>query len=259
VVAISKTPRHAWTAHPRLNPDYVPQHEDRFDVGTVAHALLLERRSVEEACTIVVADNWRTNAARDARDEARAAGKVALLAKQVDEVVAMLRATHTQLDAHDASPPLFAAGECEQTLVWDENGITCRSRVDWLRDDGLAIDDFKTTSASADPERWTRTLFQIGADVQTAFYLRGLRAITGQDAVMRYVVQETYAPYALSVCGLGPGALAVGSDKVERALSLWRQCLERDEWPAYPTEIAYAELPPWEEAKWLEREEAAAA
>jgi hypothetical protein len=255
---ISQTPRHAWTAHPRLNPDYAERHEDRFDVGTVAHALLLERRSVEEACVIVEAADWRTNAAKDARAEARADGKIALLAKQVEDVVAMLRATHEQLDAHDADPPLFDAGECEQTLVWKEDGITCRSRVDWLRNDHAAIDDLKTTSASADPTRWSRTLFSIGSDVQTAFHLRGVRALTGTDAVMRYVVQETYPPYALSVCALGPAALAVGNDKVERAIALWRECLARDEWPAYPTEIAYAELPPWEEARWLEREEAVA-
>jgi hypothetical protein len=255
---VSQTPRHAWTAHPRLNPDYVARHEDRFDVGNVAHALLLERRSVEEACVIVEADSWRTHAAKEEGACARAEGKTPLLRKQVEAVIAMLRATHTQLDAHAADPPLFVDGACEQALVWKENGITCRSRVDWLRDDRTAIDDLKTTSASADPERWSRTLFSIGADVQTAFHLRGVRALTGQEAVMRYVVQETYPPYALSVCALGPAALAVGNDKVERAIALWRRCLERDEWPAYPTEIAYAELPPWEEARWLAREEAAA-
>jgi hypothetical protein len=42
---------------------------------------------------------------------------------------------------------------------------------------------------------------------------------------------------------------------VQYALDKWRACLGSDEWPGYPQSVAWAELPPWEEARWLEREE----
>ena len=35
--------------------------------------------------------------------------------------------------------------------------------------------------------------------------------------------------------------------KVERALALWKSCVESSNWPAhYSTQIAYAEPRPWE-------------
>src|SRR5689334_23413702 len=42
-------------------------------------------------------------------------------------------------------------------------------------------------------------------------------------------------------------------DKVKYALRLWRECLEADEWPGYAQQVAYAELPAWEESRWLAR------
>lgn len=253
-VLCSQSPRHAWTAHPKLNPDFVREEKGAWDVGSAAHALLLEGREVEDVVVVVNAPDWRTKAAKEVRDAARADGKIPLLSKTVGDVIAMLRAAREQLDAIDAEPPLFAVGKAEQTLIWEEpNGVTCRALVDWLRDDATTIDDFKTTSASAEPERWTRTLFGIGSDVQVAFHLRGLQALTGERAVMRYVVQETYPPYALSVISLGPDVLAVADAKVEHAIKRWRECLETDTWPAYPTEVCFAELPSYEEARWLEK------
>ena len=248
------SPLHAWLAHPRLNPDYEREEDAKFDVGTVAHALLLQGKDPAEVVEIVDADDWRTKAAKEARDAARDAGKVPLLSKQAEAVAAMLSATRAQMDACDSDPRLFTDGQPEQTLTWQEpNGVLCRARLDWLRDDLVTIDDYKTTSASANPERWTRTMFQIGGDVQAAFYLRGLRAVTGRRATFRFVVQETFPPYALSVVVPSEAALEVGNAKVEHALAVWERCLASGEWPAYPQERAYAYPPMWEAQRWIGR------
>lgn len=254
----SRSPLHAWTAHPRLNPDFARQQESKYDVGTCAHSLLLEGRNFEDVARIIYMDSWRTKAAKELRDEARAEGKIPLLEKDAEAVTRLIEAAWAQLAEHDATPPPFSDGLPEQTLIWEEDGITCRSLVDWIHESQRVIYDLKTTSASANPENWSRTCFQIGADVQTAFHLRGLQQLTGIHAEMRYVVVETYPPYALSINSLSPAALAVGREKVKRAMELWRECLANDSWPGYPNQVAYAELPPWEEARWLEREDVAA-
>lgn len=251
---VTASPLHAWTAHPRLNPAYQREEDGKFDIGTVAHAVLLEGRDVVE---VVDFPDWRTGAAREAREAAREAGRVPLLAKHWAAVEAMVSAARDQLAAHTAAPALFAEGLPEQTLVWEEDGgVGCRARLDWLRDDRRTIDDYKTTSGSANPERWERTLFGIGADVQAAWYLRGLAAVTRSMtwAEFRWVVQETFPPYALSVVSLAPSALELASRKVEWALAVWRECLGSSRWPGYPVGVAYVESPGWEESRWLERE-----
>jgi hypothetical protein len=164
----------------------------------------------------------------------------------------MVAATREQLLQHGDGKHMFINGAPEQTLIWCEDGIWCRARTDWLRHGN--IDDYKTTSASANPEVLSRTIFGNGWDVQAAFYLRGVKALTGIDAAFRFACQETYPPYALSVIALGPDAAVLAEKKVLYALELWRECLRSKRWPAYPHRTAYASLPPWVESAWLEKE-----
>ena len=249
-----RSPRHAWTAHPRLNPDYERRVEEKFDVGTAAHAMFLEGA---DAVEVIDAKDWRTADAQQRRDAARANGKIPLLVHTLESVQELVYAISDQLDlnSHRADPPMFQDGKPEQTLIWHEpDGVMCRARLDWLRDDFRTVDDLKTTRAAAHPDAWTRTMFWIGADIQAAFYIRGVERLTGETPEFRWAVIETSPPYALSVISPGPDVLAVGRDKVEWALHRWRECLKRNDWPGYPLDVCYASLPAWQEARWLEKD-----
>jgi len=248
------SPAHAREAHPKLNPNYRPREDERFDLGTVVHAILLEGQAAIE---VVDAEDWRTKEAREQRDTARAAGKVPLLAARMADVQGIIVAVREQLDRHRAVPPLFTAGEPERILLWHEpGGVACRARLDWLRDDRLAIDDLKTTTRSAKPDAYARNLFATGADVQAAFYIRGVQELYEVTPTWRWVVVETSPPYALSVITPGEDMLALARKKVDYALEVWRRCLATDTWPGYRPDVATAELPAWEEARWLDREAA---
>lgn len=246
-----RSPRHAWHEHPRLNPNYVRTTDDKFDLGTAVHAYLLEGKA---PAIIVEATDWRSAPSREAREAARAMGEVALLAGQWAEVQAMTEAIWEQLARHDAFPGLFIDGKPEQTLVWEDQGVMCRARLDWLRDDVAAIDDLKTTQASAEPRTWQRTMFGVGGDVQARFYQRGLEAVTGERADFRFVVVELRPPYALSVVSLAPAAMELADAKIDYALRTFRRCLETNEWPGYDRRVAHVTPPVYEEAAWLERE-----
>lgn len=248
---VNTTPLHAWNAHPRLNPNFEREEKAQFDMGSVTHALILEADTSK--VQVVYADDWRTKDARAARDQARGDGLIPMLQKDWVRVEMMAEAVRAQIARRDDEPPLFDAGKPEQTLVWNERGVTCRARLDWLRDDHVAIDDLKTTGRSANPMQWSRnTLWSIGADIQVAFYLRGLKRLTGVDAVFRYVLVENVPPYGVSVVSMAGSALEIGNAKVDRALERWKWCLEHDEWPGYPSPVYYAETPGYEELRWME-------
>jgi hypothetical protein len=245
---------HAHYAHPRLNPAAVEENGEHFDIGTAAHALLLEG---SKAIAVIDAKDYRTNAAKEARDLAYAADLTPLLVARWTDVQAMVAAARVQLARHtDGGAAMFTDGRPEQTLIWQEEDVWCRARLDWLREGmpGPSIDDYKTTSASANPDDWTRSLFFSGTDIQVAWYLRGLRALTEQDGVFRFAVQETYPPYALAVIGLGPDALMLAEKKCLYALEKWREARDRNDWQGYPRRTAWASLPMAHEAWWLEKE-----
>ena len=247
---------HAFYAHPRLNPRAESETGDHFDVGTAAHALLLEGR---DTMVIIDAPDWRTKAAKEQRDAARDAGLTPLLAHVAKDVVAMVGALRDHLHLHtDGGALMFTDGHAEQTLIWREDDVWCRARLDWLRTDRSAIDDYKTTGVSANPDVWARTMFNAGHDLQAAWYLRGLRAITGEPlddpAFFRFAVQETSPPYAVSVIALNPDAMFLAEKKCLYALEQFREALASGDWRGYPRRTAYATLPAWEEARWLEKE-----
>jgi len=250
-VLLDRSPRHAWWAHPRLNPAFRSDHDDKFDLGTAAHAYLLEGQN---GIVTIDADDWRTRAAREARDAARGKGTIALLVRQWSDVQVMGAVATQQLSDHLDPPRPLSNGTPEVTLVWQERDVWCRARLDWLHEDHKTVDDYKTTAGSANPDAWTRgSLFGLGYDVQAAFYLRGVKAVFGVEADFRFVVQEASPPYALSVIGLAPSVLQLAHAKVAYAIDRWRDCLASDRWPGYPAHTCYAEAPPWEETRWAER------
>ena len=247
---VSRSPLHAWEAHPRLNPDHEDEEAGHLDFGSAAHALLLEGIDI---CQVVEADSWRTNAAKDERDSARKSGLIPLLRKDYERMCDLVLAVRHQVARLDVAPLPLHDGQPEQTLVWQEGDVWCRARPDWLHDAWDAVDDVKTTGTTANPADWARTrLFADGKDVQAAFYRRGLRHLAGTDPHWRFLVVEVDPPFAISVIGLSSAALELADRKVERAIHLWRRCMADGQWPGYSRELALAEPPAYEEARFLE-------
>jgi hypothetical protein len=256
-----KSPAHARHEHPKLNPFFVREEKAHLDLGSVVHAVLLEGTDPLNVVEVCEFENWKSGAAREARDAARAAGKIPLLGGHYFDVLAMVEAARDQIAASDARPPLLTDGKPEVTLLWNADGIPCRSRIDWLRDDHTAIDDIKTSAHGANPDFFSRkTIYDYGYDVKCAFYLRALAAVREAEGLppveteWRWIVIESTAPYVVTVVRPDEETLAVGNAKVEYALALWRDCLANDSWPAYGTGVFTASPPPWE-LRWLETPE----
>lgn len=251
-ILIGRSPMHAWYAHPKLNKAHVSEEAEQFDIGKAAHDALLEGINRIE---IVRADSWRTNAAKEQRDAARAKGLIPLLEKNYDRVAVMVQiAKEAIANCEDLAGITLADGKAEQTLVWQDIGTWCRSRLDWLANDHALILDYKTTGGSAHPSDWTRSgIENMGGDVQAAFYTRGLRCVKNCDAKFVFMVQEIDPPYPVSFIGMPPSFLALGDQKVNAAIAQWADCLRADEWPAYPNRIVYPEAPAYAEAKYIER------
>src|SRR6266849_5952452 len=99
-IIIERSPRHAWTVHPRLNGDWLPGDDTKFDLGNVVHKLVLGRG---KDFTVLDCDSWRTNAAKLARDEAAQAGKIAVLVADFERASNMAQATFRQIAKHEDS------------------------------------------------------------------------------------------------------------------------------------------------------------
>lgn len=250
---IAQSPRHAWQAHPRLNKgllDVIEKPTPAMDAGTAAHKLILGKgRAIKE----IVADDFKTKAAREARDAARAAGMVPVLSDRMANIRMLREAFFDQIQGTEVAD-LFNDGIGEVTGVWQDDleDVWCRMRIDWLpdkaRDGGhISLVDVKTTGGSAAPEDWQRTAFDLGYDYQDSFYQRGARALIDnvRSVTMYFVVLEQDAPYGLSVHRFGGQAFAEAEVCVELAISLWSKCLHENKWPGYDVQTTHIDPPRW--------------
>lgn len=249
---IAQSPRHAWFKHPRLNKALLEEVETptpAMDAGTAAHKVILGKgREIKE----IVADDFRTKAAQQARDEARAAGLVPILSHRMAGIRLQREAFFDQIQG-TAIADLFNDGIGEVTGVWqDLEDVWARMRIDWFpskfRDGGhVEIVDVKTTAGSAAPEDWQRGAFDLGYDIQDAFYQRGIRELVPgvRSVTMYFAVLEQNAPNGLSVFKFGGQAYAEAEACVDMAVSLWSTCLHQDKWPGYQAETTFIDPPKW--------------
>ena len=258
---LTRCPLAAWFES-YLNPNRVRVSSDEMDIGTIAHAMLLEGGpgAVEiidpnmypTKSTGNIPDGWTNKEIKAARDNARAAGKIPILAPKFAPIEAMVRAAGEFIGPSEIGP-WFGKADRELTIVWQEDGVLCKARFDAITRDRTHIVNYKTTSGSVEPDRWGRTQL-LDYYVGGAFYVRGAIAAFGVDAAHTYLCQETTAPYLCSLVGLDPQWLGVGEAKVRIGLAQWRKCVAEGRFPGYPTRIAYPEFPQWEQARFEEKQ-----
>jgi len=243
-ILLAQSPYHAMLAHPRLNASYKPEDaSSRLDLGSAAHALLLERDDSRIAW--VPYDDWRTNAAKEQRDQAHNKGLMPVLTKhqpQLQQMVVIARQFLFDSELGD----ILDTGTAEQTIVWEEtvNGkkIWCRARADLVSEDRRILVDYKSTDSAA-PNTFIRQIGNMGYDVQSEFYTRGLHRVSSVEPRFILFVQEIESPYACSLVALSNAYKEIAESKVNRALELWAECLHSKQWPSYDHRIHYAEPP----------------
>ena len=241
-ILIDQSPAHAWLAHPRLNPNYEPAEDSRFDIGSAAHMMLLERRI--DAIVIVDAADWRTKAAKEQRDAARANGQLAVLRYQFERMEQMVIAARQFIDTTELAG-ILETGAAEQTLMWEQDGALCRCRPDLLAAGNAVMLDYKSTE-NAEPEAFIRQIARMSYDLQAEWYVKGGKALSGSEPTFVFLAQEIMAPYACSLISLANSYREVGKSKVSRAVAIWNKCVRDDSWPAYSTRIHYAEPTSWQ-------------
>lgn len=230
---------------PRLNPDARPTHKSAFDIGSAAHAELV---GGGEPIVEIDARDWRTKAAKQARDEARADGFTPLLAKDAKRVREMAAAARERFKG-TAAEIAFCHPEvtmAEATIVWRRHGVWCRCRPDvFVPVDAPVLVHYKTTSTKIHPRSMARFAATAGWHVIHAHYAYGIKAVTGVDVSQVFAVQETRPPYVCLVAALDSAFKAHGELEHNRALDTWAACVQSDTWPGFGTETVELRAPAW--------------
>lgn len=245
-ILLRKSPLHAWATH-RLGGNLKDEPTDPQQRGRTMDKMLLgvgpeivvcrnPKRDKKGAIIepVTYEDGWRTDAIKEMRDAAIAAGKMPVLPGKESEYTNVISAWRSQLEARG----IAFEGAIQQRLTWDSEGCPCSGQPDHAMhgdDETIVIDDLKTVEDASD-EAVTRAIVSYGYDVQAAAYVEGMEH-EHPDAAgrvhMRFIFCEVGAPYAVNVKTLGGTMRELGQRKWRRAKRAWAACLAAGRWPGY--------------------------
>lgn len=248
-ILVDQSPKHAYLAHPKLGGHHWDPTASQ-DTGSLIHALMLG-----ESAPIVVVDakDFKTKAAQEARDEAKAAGKLPVTEPAFLKLRSVATTLLTTL-SNEYGIRFF--GESELAAIWEEpineddgdgEPVLCRAMFDHLIESRCIVYDLKTIS-SAHPDKCSRQMSEYGYDVQWAAYTSALRTIrpsfAGREDFV-FLFCEVEPPYCVTPVRPSGEFRHLGEMRWARAKRTWAECLKTGKWPGYTSGIINVEPPPW--------------
>lgn len=239
IVKILKSP-----AHLREYLDHPHTPTPAMAFGTAVHTFVLEQERFADEFVVAEKFDRRTKEGKEAaaRFEEANQGKALITSDEMDTLNRVRSAVHSHLGA----AKLLRQGDAELSAFWTDanTGLSCKCRPDWFN--GEAIVDLKTC-VDASNGGFSRSIANFGYDIQAAFYVDGIRAVTGMELPFLFIAVEKEAPHAVAVYRADPEVIEVGRKKYRAALQLLKWCQESESWPAYQPggEIELISLPRW--------------
>lgn len=242
---VQRSPLHAKLRKDRQldEEDTEAQREDK-ETGNIVHAMLL---GTGKRIVTIDADSYRTKAAKEARDAARTAGDVPVLAHKeriYTAIAARIRRRAEEVGVTlDGHPELGARWHEEAR---DGTPVECWGALDlWQPKRGTIVD--VKTCRSAHPDACRSAILKLGYDIQGAAYVSAVEKIHPEGAGR--------VRYLILFCELGTGAvtpvelagdfMALGRMRWQRAVNLWARCLRDDHWPGYVAQPVALSPPEW--------------
>ena len=201
-------------------------------------------------------DDWRTKAAKEARDDAIAHGLIPVKQCEMEEVVDAAQTIRGKIEG------LIGLGfddlDHQCRFEWEADGCACSGVLDCLTvaNDHAIIYDLKKT-ASANPAMLESSVVKYGYHIQHAAYIEVVEFVYPHlkgRIKAAYIFYEIESPHCVTVAQFDGPLRHLGASKWNAAKKAWLRCLERDEWPEYSTDdlgsgYAILRAKPWDIAQ----------
>lgn len=234
-IAPPKTPAHYW-AH--ITGARSKEQTAAMRFGSVLHTAVLEPDRLNVICKPEGFDGRSKD------------GKAWLLENagkdivSVEELSAVMQIV-TNVKIHPVASRLIRSGKAEQSLFWkNHNGQTLKCRPDFMPDSGNVLVDVKTT-ACADYDAFSKSIYAYRYHVQAAYYLDICAALGLPYTTFVFIAVEKTAPYQVVTYQLDDDALEMGRAEYKRDLATILHCNQTGVWPGYPEELLPITLPEW--------------
>jgi exodeoxyribonuclease VIII len=236
---IHKSP--AYYQYCRENPR---QQTDSMLLGSVVHKLVLETETFASEFVIEPYCDKRTKAGKELYKQfldSLGDGMTAVPPDVYDTAKAMAEA----VKAHPVAAKLLTDGKPEESYFWEQDGIKCSCRPDWLRSDGIVV-DLKTTK-DASPDGFQKSAYNFRYYVQAWWYIHGLKLLGIDATEFIFIAVESAAPYTVCVYAADDLYYKLGEIEAAEDFQTYKECMKSGNWYGYEKEpeIHSLSVPEW--------------
>jgi len=236
---VSQSPLHAWTYHPRFGKVRDEDTEAKI-AGSLIDNLIL---GGGPEIVPIIADDYKTKAAREARDQAWADGKMPVIEAKLDAEREHADEIKTYLRERKG---FEFSGVSQAVAIWKDGDAWCRGRLDHWKPENATIYDLKFVKSAA-PTEIDKHMINYGTDVQRAAYVSAIEKIYPSLAgrvKFQPIFVESGQVLAITMRPVGGTMRELGERKWRRGVDIWTRCLTANHWPDYGDD-GQIEAPAW--------------
>lgn len=230
---VSRCERVAWAQHPRLGGHARTTTPD-MELGTIIDEVLLGDC---ERLTAIDFDDYRTNAAKAARDAALAANKIPVKRAKLADLVDVAKGLAKSLEYAGIS---FANMQTQVAVLWEEkasngNTVQCRGLLDMFDLRRTEIVDLKS-GKNNHPDQVPIKMVKYGYALQAAAYTSAVEhlypTLVGRVTYSNVWIESDWPHVAYTTEPDGE-VMQYGRIMWQRAIDRWEVALRTNKWPGY--------------------------
>lgn len=212
---------------------------DDMELGTAAHAAILQPQVFEAAYVVFPGPTRRGNAWEQFKEENT--GRTIITASQLQKIIDIRDAVRGNQSAREL---LDGDGRAEVSIVWHDGvtGAMCKGRIDFLA--GARLVDLKTC-ADPCPRAFINQAAKLHYHVAIAAYVSGLWTLERQVETAHFIAVANKPYHDCVRYDIRPSALHRGRELWEYGLSRALECERNGRWPGTCPEPFEFELPQW--------------
>ena len=244
-ILIEKSPAHAFQAHRLLGGRKDDNFSEAKDRGLILESIIFGFGLNSVRFKIIQADSYRTNDAKNQRNEARDNGQIPILDCDCQEYLDLGNILVKKINQQGIH---FNNGEFQKHVEWNSiEGVDCHGYLDYYKHSSATIIDLKIMD-DVSPKKFAKSFIDFGYDIQASAYIEGIETICPEllgRVNMLFIACESSSPHIVQLYEMSGMMRSLGQSKWQFAKDKWKQCMEDEYWPGYFEGIGRLEPMPW--------------
>lgn len=225
-----------------------PRPSSAMDIGTIVHAVLLDRKHIDEVVAVYPESCYRSDGGLNGHAaKAFRADNPGRIAIKADDAAVVASCVQAVVDSESFFWIDHPDARREEISKWNQI-LPCRAMVDLWVDDGASIYafDIKTT-AKIELSAFIPTARRLRYWLQDAHYSTGLQTLHRRQVVFEFICVETQPPFRVARRRYDDAARNLAFERYVEILDDVAECYETNTWSdTAEGGVDFMSLKPWE-------------